>query len=85
MLPLRAPEASAALQLDPWFQSFVVNGQATSADERKLTLSLGTGPKGKSLDIVMPATGLVAGDLAPRADGNRSYELYTESASLAPR
>ncbi len=33
----------------------------------------------------MPKTGLVAGDLAARGDGNRGYELYTESVSLAVR
>ncbi len=84
-LPLRAPDVSAATQLDPWLHSFVVDGHSTDADERALTISLGGGAKTKGVDIVMPKTGFVAGDLAARGDGNRGYELYTESVSVAVR
>jgi hypothetical protein len=76
-LPLRVAEASAVAIMDPWLQSFLVQGKSGQDYERNATLDLG------GLKLTFDRTGPARGDLAPRADGARTYSLYAERAALA--
>ncbi len=78
-LPLRAPEARIA-PLDAWMQAQFADGKV---DEHSLALTLGDGKVG--IDLKFDRTGLIKGDLAPRADGSRAYALYAETAIIASR
>lgn len=81
-LPLRVPEKDAALKLAPWLQSFLVEGNTTTADERSVMVSLTDG-KTENLELRFDYAGLAEGDLTARADGSRSYTLYAERVAAA--
>jgi hypothetical protein len=81
-LRMRVPEFAAHRQIDPWFQASMVDGHTGAASTRELKLTF-PGSKGSGFEFTLSESGLVGGDLAQRADGNRSYELYTERVSVA--
>jgi hypothetical protein len=83
-LPLRMTDKSATLIMDPWLQSFLVQGQSGDADERSAVLALRDGKPGGRLELRFDHAGPAKGDLATRADGNRSYTLYAERVAVAP-
>jgi len=79
---LRVPEPRIAT-LDGFMRSFLIDGKTADTDERTLVVSLGDVKS--AVDLTFEHTGLVKGDLAPRADGARSYELYAERVTVAAR
>jgi hypothetical protein len=83
-LSVRVPDLAAPKLIEPWFQSFL-SGNTGDENERPLVLSL-TDPTGRVLlQLSLAQTGLSRGDLVPRADGTRSYSLYSEAATLVVR
>jgi hypothetical protein len=81
-LPLRVTDSSAKGIMDPWLESFLVQGQSREADERSVVLALADGKPGGRLPLRFDHAGPAKGDLAVRADGNRSYTLYVERVSV---
>jgi hypothetical protein len=79
LLPLRVPEVSAVATMDPWLQAFLVQGKNGQEYEQTAVLNLGT------FRLMLDHTGPARGDLAPRADGARSYSLYMERAAIGLR
>ena len=79
LLPLRVPEASAVTTMDPWLQSFLVQGKSGQEFEQPASLSL------DGLALSFDRTGPARGDLAPRADNARTYSLYMERAAIGIR
>jgi hypothetical protein len=77
-LPLRVTNRGATLTMEPWLQSFLVQGRNGDADERSVVVTLTDGNVGGRLELQFDHAGLATGDLAARADGNRSYTLYAE-------
>jgi hypothetical protein len=82
-LPLRVTNRGATLTMEPWLQSFLVRGQNGDADERSVVVALTDGQLRGRLELRFDHAGLSTGDLAARADGNRSYTLYAERVAAA--
>jgi hypothetical protein len=75
-LPIRVPEAdrkSPDTALVPWADATLNKG---AADERPVTVSIA------GLTLTLDHAGIARADLAPRADGARSYDLYSEHAVI---
>jgi hypothetical protein len=75
-LAVRVPEPAkptAVLPMDAWVQSALIQG---ADDQRPVTVAL------PGLQLSIEGAGLARADLAPRADGNRSYELFAGRASI---
>jgi hypothetical protein len=61
--------------IDPWVHSALVTGGAAAAQPVKLTVG--------SLTLTFDRAAPDRADLVPRADGARTYSLYTEHAVVA--
>jgi hypothetical protein len=82
-LAVRVPEP--AKPMDAWVQSGLIQGRK---DQRPVTVALpGLGVAAAAgvapLQLSFESAGLARADLAARADGNRSYDLFADSASIA--
>jgi hypothetical protein len=75
-LPIRMPEADRKAfdaVLDPWVDATLTKGVA---DERPVTVSAA------DFTLTLDHAGIARADLAARADGARSYDLYSERAAI---
>jgi hypothetical protein len=75
-LPIRVPEADHKAfdaVLDPWVDMTVNKHEV---DERPVTVSM------LGFTLALDHAGIARADLAARADGARSYDLYSEHAVI---
>jgi hypothetical protein len=75
-LPIRVPEADRKAfdaVLDPWVDATLNKGVE---DERAVAVSVGT------FALTLDHAGIARADLAARADGASSYDLYSEHATV---
>jgi hypothetical protein len=75
-LPIRMPEADRKAfeaVLDPWVDATLNKGVA---DERAVSVSAG------GITLALDHAGIARADLAARADGARSFDLYSEHAAI---